>query len=207
MKDSLRLPAIILVTIFGLYVLRDTIRSVKEIVKVNDFEVFHHIGEVAATHQPVIYDVASPVKQRGPFLYPPSAAVLFVPLSWLSHNAAGAVFGLLKIACLLLLYWGSVYWSGARPRDWLATVTVMIIPIVVAHRAVDSDVGNGQVNIVVAAAAVGGVWLMMLNRQWWLRGSGGMLLAWAVAIKLTPALLLAVPLMNRRWKEFGFSAA
>ena len=204
MSPSLRLSAIILVTVFGIYMLRDTVRSVKGIIKVNDFEVFYHIGEVAATRQPVIYDVASPVKQRGPFLYPPSAAVLFVPLSWLSHNAAGTVFGIVKMACLLLLYWGSVHWSGARPRDWVGTLTAMVIPMVVAHRAIDSDVGNGQVNIVIAAAAVGGVWLMMLNQRVWL-GTGGALLAWAIAIKLTPALLLAVPLMNRRWKEFGFS--
>ena len=36
---------------------------------------------------------------------------------------------------------------------------------------------------------------------------GALLLAWAIAIKITPVLLLAVPLLHRRWKALGACAA
>lgn len=202
-----RLLIVILLAAFAAYLGWALYYSVTDILSYDDFEVFHYIGGVAAGHSSNIYELVTPHQQRGPFLYPPSAAVLFVPLSWLSHNVAGVLFSIVKVGCLLLLWIGSARFSGRPPRDLLGMLLVMFGTAAMLHRPVSSEVGNGQINIILAAAAVGGVWLMMRSRQWWGWGTGALLLAWAIAIKMTPALLLAVPLLNGKWKAFGTSAA
>jgi hypothetical protein len=176
--------------------------SIGDILSLDDFEVFHFIGSVASQRGSNIYELTTPHQQRGPFLYPPSAAALFVPLSWMGHDPAGVLFSIVKIACLAGLWLGSIWFSGRRPADISGLLLCAIGPLIMLHRTVHSDVGNGQINLMVAMAAVGGVWLIMLGRRggWWL---GSMLLAWSIAIKLTPALLLAVLLLNRRWRALA----
>lgn len=176
--------------------------SIADILSLDDFEVFHFIGGVASQRGANIYELITPHQQRGPFLYPPSAAVLFVPLSWLPHDLAGVLFSIVKVACLAGLWLGGIWFSGRRPTDVAGLMLCVLGPMIMLHRPVHSDVGNGQINLIVALAAVGGVWLIMLSRGrgWWL---GSLLLAWSIAIKLTPALLLAVLLLNRRWKALA----
>lgn len=195
--------SIILLVGLAIYFGRAAWHSAAEIVEVNDFEVFYHIGEVAAEHRIDIYDVVSPVKQRGPFLYPPSAAILFIPLSWFSHDLAGYLFTALKMVCLVVLLWGAVRFSGKPTRDLLGTLIAVGITSALLFRPIDSDIGNGQINILVALAGVGGIWLMMQSKRWWWIGC--ITLAWAVAVKLTPILLLAVPLLYRKWRALGTS--
>src|SRR5262245_4741386 len=138
MADRARLATMTLLALFAVYLVRMGVRSAVEITGVNDFEVFHNIGAAAARHDPTIYELVSPVKKRAPFLYPPSAAVLFVPLSWLSHDVSGIVFSVLKIACLLLLYWGAVRFSGLPPPDAPGTLIVLMITAFSVFRPVDS---------------------------------------------------------------------
>jgi len=204
MSSAQRTATIIFLAVLAVFIGRWLFISVTGIARVNDFEVFHHIGEVAATHDPGIYTVMSPVKQRGPFLYPPSAAILFVSLSWMPHDVSGAVFSVVKVAGLITLLWGGVWFSGCRPRDALGISLMMALTVIALFRPINSDVGNGQINIVIALLGVGGVWLIMATPGprrwggWWVVGA--LLIALATAIKLTPALLLAVPLLNRKWK-------
>ncbi|MHC4416071.1 MAG: hypothetical protein ACYS0G_12390 [Planctomycetota bacterium] len=103
---------IALFVVFGAYLLYMGVRSAIETIDVNDYEVFHNAGGLAAKRDPRLYDAVSPVKQRG-FLYPPSAAILLVPLTWLSHDALGVVCSVLKVGCLALLLWGAARFSGS----------------------------------------------------------------------------------------------
>src|SRR5688572_6299466 len=107
-----------LIGLAGFYMVRVGIRSATEIVEANDFEVFYYVGEAAAARDAGIYEIISPVKKLGPFLYPPSAAVLFAPLSWLSHDGSGVIFSIAKSICLAVLLWGAVWFSGWRPVDF-----------------------------------------------------------------------------------------
>jgi hypothetical protein len=175
-------------------------QSIDEIWEINDFEVFYWTADLAAQQDPSIYTFRSPVKER-PFLYPPSAAVLFIPLTWLPFDATAVVYSLFKVACLAVLLAAAVRLSGAPPPDrpgWLLLIGAVIF---VMFRSIDNDLGNGQINTIVAACGVGGVWLMMATKRGW--AAGGALLAAAVAIKLTPLLLAAIPLLHRRWKALG----
>lgn len=200
-----RLLITILICVFAAYLGWALYVSITDILTFDDFEVYHFIAGVAAERGSNIYELTTPHQQRGPFLYPVSASVLLIPLSWLPHDFAGVLFSIVKIACLALLWFGGVWCSGRRPVDALGLLLCVLGPMIMLHRVVTSDVGNGQINLILAAAAVGGVWLMMLSKRWWWIGS--LLLAYAIAMKMTPALLLAVPLLNRRWKGFGATIA
>lgn len=200
----MRIPLVLIIIVAAVLVahlVRAGVRSAMEIAEINDFEVFYRIGQAAAEHDVYIYDIMSPVKKRGPFQYPPAGAVFFVPLTWASQTTAGVIVSIIKVLCLALLLWGAVKFSGCPPRDWVSTIILMAVTALLVYRPTDSDVGNGQVNIILAAAACGGVWLLMTSRRWW--WIGGTLLAWAIALKMTPALFLAVPLLNRKWKQLA----
>lgn len=204
----MRVPSwliIIVAAVLVAHLVRAGVRSAKEIAEINDFEVFYRIGQAAAERDMHIYDIMSPVKKRGPFQYPPAGAVFFVPLAWFSQTTAGVIVSIIKVLCLAMLLWGAVKFSGCPPSKWADTIVLMAITALLVYRPTDSDVGNGQVNIILAAAACGGVWLLMISRRWW--WIGGTLLAWAIALKMTPALFLAVPLLNRRWKQLAVTIA
>ena len=182
-------------------------RGIVRTFRPNDFEFFYAISVAAAEHDPGIYGVVSPVLKLRPFLYPPAAAVLLVPLSWLSYEASGICFVVVKIVCLLVILWGVVRYSGAAPPDTLGIVGMMAAVAIITFRPVHSDFSNGAINILVAALAACGVWTMMQARRWgWI---GGLPLAAAIALKLTPVLLCAMPFLNRKWRALaaciGFS--
>jgi hypothetical protein len=120
-------------------------------------------------------------------------------VSWFSQTTACAIVSIIRVFCLVFLLWGALRYSGCQPSNWPDTIVLMAITALIVYRPTDSDVGNGQVNVLLAAGACGGVWLLMLARRWW--WLGGILLAWAIALKMTPALLLAIPLLNRKWKQ------
>ncbi|MDK2970778.1 MAG: alpha,2-mannosyltransferase [Candidatus Sumerlaeota bacterium] len=168
----------------------------------NDFEVFHYAGGAAWEKAPDMYTTESPIKSRK-FVYPPSASMFLMPLAWAPYKVTSLLFTLLKIAALALLIVGVIAKSGNAPRDRATRLGLMLAAVVITLQPITSDVGNGQVNIIVGAAALLGVWLMMESRRWWWAGS--LLVAIAVAIKATPLLLLAVPFLHRRWIPFAAS--
>lgn len=207
MSGAQRLIAIVVGAFLLIIVARFAVQSVRDIHDGNDFAVYHRVAVQAAGGDARIYATDTPESQARPYLYSPAAAVLLLPLAWLPHDAAGIAFSIVKLACLGLLYWGAVRFCGAQPRDWLGVLIAMALVALALYRPVDSDVGNGQINIIVAALAVGGVWLMMRSARKAAAAGGAILLALAVAMKITPALLIAVPLLHRRWLAAGTAVA
>lgn len=179
------------------------IKSVTEIWDRNDFEVYHFIGQAAAEQRSDIYDLYSPVKHR-PFAYPPSAAVLFIPLSWIPFETAGVIFSILKLIVLTLLIWAVVRESGLDPGDRLWRRALMLFTLIIVAQPITNDLSNGQVDLIVATLGLGGIWWMMTggSRGEWL---GGFCMGLAVALKFSPILLLAVPFLHRRWAAMAKS--
>lgn len=197
-------PAALLAIAIASIALFFLVKSVAEVLAVNDFEVFHAAARSAAAQDPDLYGMRSAVKGR-PFLYPPASAFLMIPLGWAPHDAAGVLFCLLRGAALAFLVVGGIRWSGAAPADRTGFLLVALAVIVALFRPIDSDASNGQVNAVVAALGVGGAWLALGSRRaWWI---GSALLAAATALKLTPVLLAGLLVLHRRWAALGLFVA
>jgi len=202
---ALRWLAAVVALLITAAVVRVTIVALEDTRAVNDLEAYHHVGEQTARGSIAIYEHVSPVRLLGPFLYPPSSAVLFVPLGWAPYDALPIPWTVLKLAALGVLFWGAIRFSGAPPVDavgWVFAIGLVLLPI---HRLLDSDMKNGQVNLFVALCAAGGGWLLISRGPW--RWLGGVVLGVGAALKLTPALILALPVVHRRWGLAAASAA
>ena len=132
-------------------------------------------------------------KRQLPFTYPPFAALLFVPLSWIPLTAASILISIASFAAL----WGCVAlvlralrcpgWAG-----WALLAAMLTEPIT-------ETFSFGQVNILLTA-------LVVVDILWLSPSRGrGVLTGIAMAIKLTPAVFLAVFFVRREWRAF-FSA-
>ena len=119
------------------------------------------------------------------YIYPPPFALVFAPLGALPY--AGVRFlwclgsGLLALRALDVGL--RMVQRGGQPRHpWLTPALGAALWL----RFVLDDLGHGQVNTLVTALAVEGAWRAERGRE----RSGALCLAAAIALKLTPALLL-----------------
>lgn len=182
------------------------VRSIAEIWDICDFEVFWVTAERVLAGRLDFYEVTSPVKERY-FVYPPSAAVLLAPLGYLSQEAAGVLWSIFKTIALGGLLWASVSVGSTRDAARGSTsvrVGLAVITALVVLQPITSDFGNGQINTMVAALGVIGAMGLMSPRQHRVV-LGAVALACAVALKATPALLLLLPLWQKRWRSLGLA--
>ncbi len=123
-----------------------------------------------------------------PFTYPPAAAIVMLPLAWLSESSAQVIWVVLEVAALLLLSWCVTRVVGCPPP--LASGAWM--PVVLLTMAVSAPVASnihfGQVSLFVTTASA--VTL--------LAGRSGIWAGLAAALKLTPLVLIPALLAWRR---------
>jgi hypothetical protein len=137
-------------------------------------------------------DVANSV---GRYIYPPTFAVLFAPLTWLPRWAGYAVWGLLQLAFVGVMFSAMVA-LGRRLRPqgdsvdlWVALAGTLFVPVW-------QNLYEGQINtLVVALVALG---LLRIERGKPL--SGGFILGFAAHLKILPGVLLLVLAVQRRWR-------
>ena len=175
------------------------VRGWKRAADSNDFGVFHKAGHAVATGSSP-YEIVH--EESRDYIYPPTLAILVAPLGLLPHDVAAALwivgmFVALGVSFVMLL-------RLVRPLDrregWWIGVTALLI----AGRAIDSEMANGQANHLVLLGLVLGVVALVANRPAW----GGAAFAAAAAFKLSPGLFAVWLLATRRWRAFaGFVAA
>lgn len=124
-----------------------------------------------------------------PFTYPPFAALLLVPVAWLSEGLAQTVWSGLEVVAVLMLARLAV---GASVRPTWCPRGVWL-PVVVTVLAVSAPVAStihfGQVSLFVTVAAAA---TLMGARS-------GVWAGLAAAVKLTPLALLPA-IAARRWR-------
>lgn len=147
-------------------------------------EDMYHRRETVTPREPTAY------------IYPPPFALVFAPLGALPYPWArftwcliGGLACLRGFACALELVQRE---RGPPARAWLAVGLGGLL----ALRWVLDDLGHGQVNGLVAALALEGVWRAESGRE----RSGALCLGAAVAIKLTPALVVLGWMVAGRWR-------
>jgi alpha-1,2-mannosyltransferase len=132
-----------------------------------------------------------------PYLYPPFFAYAFSWLGDMSHDTALVVWSYISIvlyAIASILIFSVVMNSEGRLRTSLLVLGA-VMPLLLGLRA---NIGLGQVNTIVLVFICAAIWLSMTGRYL----AAGFVLAFAVAIKITP-IILAVPwLLERRTRAW-----
>jgi alpha-1,2-mannosyltransferase len=131
--------------------------------------------------------------QKG-FTYPPFAAVLLVPLTWLPAGPVAILVLLASAGVVVLVTWWLVApvarRHGAAP--WFPVA--LAVPLVLAVEPIRLTLGEGQLNMFVFALVLLDVVALRRGRAWCGVGIG-----LATALKLTPGLFIVfLVLIGRR---------
>jgi len=147
---------------------------------------------LAVAHGTDLYGLAVTHWQL-PATYPPFAALLFVPLGWLSPAATKALFLLGNVAALALLVRLSLRFAG-RPRKGSPSTPAVLAGTALALwlEPVFQTVVFGQINLVLGCLV-----LWDLGRPDTARGKG-LAIGLAAGIKLTPAVFAVHLLLTGR---------
>ncbi len=133
-----------------------------------------------------------------PYLYPPLLAELLVPMTWLKPFAArliwmGATVTAFLASAALLDRWIARRWPEDPARcDHARTAFAVAVCSLWPLRSTQM---MAQVNALVLLLLV--AWYTRRDAWRW----AGVFLGVAAAIKMSPALLVLVPLTERRWRE------
>ncbi|MFI0509148.1 glycosyltransferase 87 family protein [Streptomyces sp. WSLK1-5] len=155
-----------------------------------DLRVYHGAVDSWIHHGGRLYDYRVPGTAYG-FTYPPFAAVAMLPMALLGLRAAIAVGLLLNLAALAVVLrlltgrtWRRYGWYGCALG---ACALALFEPL-------RDTFSFGQVNLLLLALVLIDAWLLATGRERW----AGIGIGLAAAVKLTPALFIALLLVARR---------
>jgi alpha-1,2-mannosyltransferase len=123
-----------------------------------------------------------------PFVYPPFAALLFIPLSLLPLPVLKVAWTVANLALLVFVVRRSATVLSWRPRP---AVVALLTAVVLALDPVRTTLYLGQINVVLLALVLAD----LTGRRGRLRGVG---VGLAAALKLTPLLFVAYLLLTGR---------
>ncbi len=142
-----------------------------------DLSVFRDAGSAFSRHLP-LYSEDFPTSSGFRFIYPPFAAALFVPMSWLAPALLQIVWAVLNIA---LVWWVLRICLARLKVDRPDFSAVLLLGPALMLEPVQSNFEFGQINIVLMALVVADC-LRAVPRA--LRGAA---IGLAASVKLTPA--------------------
>ena len=147
-------------------------------------------GAIALLTGEPLYDndflSSEPPWARLPFTYPPTGALLFVPLALFATQVSWGVLGALSLLALALVVRTAIQVLPTRPT-WLtpARTTVLVTVLALGIEPVWRTLFLGQINLILMALVV--VDVLVLGRS---RYFGGVLVGVAAAVKLTPLVFV-----------------
>jgi alpha-1,2-mannosyltransferase len=155
-----------------------------------DFGVYYHSVETFS-------DDGNPYNYLGEgfgaFLYPPPALLLFLPFTLAPFLIAGKIFTLISILCLFASVLLLLKIIKVRP---FSNLGMFFLILTFNFFPAKFTLGMGQVNNLVLLGVV-------LFLYFFLKKSlniSGIFLAFSVLLKISPAILLLIPLVNKKWK-------
>jgi len=131
------------------------------------------------------------------YLYPPLFAVAFLPLAFLSYPAAFAIWLGLNVVFLAAALWICLPPAGKRRLPALAASLL----VAGTFYPVWHHLKIGQSSLLVLLLLAVTLALLRLRRD----GAAGITLAFAVLLKLTPAIFILFLVFRRRWRAVGFT--
>ncbi|MEK7767220.1 MAG: glycosyltransferase family 87 protein, partial [bacterium] len=174
--------------------------------RAGDFAAYLEVGGLALQGKHVYKDI-------GPYdfwnAWPPAFSLLCVPLAllarahvvfaracWLALNL-GLSWAVL--AMTVRLVWGRPLAFRPKPGAFTLASPEALIPLALTARFFLGNFDHLQVNIVIFALALGGLFLAARGRPL----AGGLLLGTAAALKAMPVAFLPYLLYRRRWTFAG----
>ncbi|WP_416957001.1 glycosyltransferase 87 family protein [Streptomyces sp. Agncl-13] len=164
-----------------------------------DLRVYYGTVHTWLHHGGRIYDYRVPGTTYG-FTYPPFAAVSMAPMAYVGLGTAivaALVLNLGALAVVLRILAG----PGWRRYGWFGWALVACG--LALFEPLRDTFSFGQVNLLLLALVLGDGWLLSTGRGRW----AGVGIGLAAAIKLTPALFIALLLLARRWKAAAVATA
>jgi alpha-1,2-mannosyltransferase len=142
------------------------------------------------------YTIDSPF----PFIYPMFLCVLLWPLTLIPYGAAVLVWFVIAVASFALTMGVMGSLQGSRTGSLVLSVTLVCVLLA---DIVQNNLLNGQVNFLVLACCAVFAWCWQSGRQGWASASLGA----AIALKITPAILLLWLARRRQWRSLAETAA
>jgi alpha-1,2-mannosyltransferase len=162
-------------------------------------------GGAAVRHGTPLYQLRFAFGLR--FTYPPFAALLFAPLSWLPVTAGRVLVSAATILALPVTSYLALRlppWSARLRRDRAAQLALAFSAAAIWLEPERTNLKYGQINVFLTA-------LVLLDLVWVERDGnhrfGGALIGIAAGIKLTPALFAVYLLATRRYRAAATAAA
>jgi alpha-1,2-mannosyltransferase len=132
---------------------------------------------------------------RLPFTYPPVSAILAVPLTLVSFQAAKTAWMILTVGVLAVAV-GIGFWPLlSRAKDYAPALFAVLLTACAFLEPVRQVITYGQVDLLLLVACVVDC---CAKRTWWPRG---LLIGLATAIKLEPGAFIIYLLITKRRKE------
>src|SRR4051794_31927780 len=160
-----------------------------------DLQVYRAGGEAVLRGAP-LYDGG--VLLDLPFVYPPFAALVFVPLTVLPQPVLKITWTVAGVALLVFVVRRSAATLGRRLDP---AATALLVAVVLALDPVRTTFYLGQINVVLLALVLADLTCRPESR---LRGVG---VGLAAALKLTPLLFVAYLLLTGRWRAAATAVA
>ncbi|MGP4100217.1 glycosyltransferase 87 family protein [Nonomuraea sp. KM90] len=163
-----------------------------------DWNVYYMSSEVVLRGGGDLYDVVAPplgpdLQFNAPFNYPPFAALLLTPFSFLGVDVLSVVWSTLKMLTLGGVVWVSLKAVGVPYGRRRLVLTAVIVTVVQLLDPVLQDVQVGNINIFILLA------FLDLMRPDGARGKG-ILVGLVAGIKITPGIFIVYLLVTRQFK-------
>lgn len=172
-----------------------------------DIDIYQMGGQAWLDNHPLYRgDVKfhTPIGLNLPFTYPPLAAIVFCPFSWLHMPAASVAITVLTLVLLIvsttILLTGLDVWNTSAVLGgpaWLRRLWLAVLITAAASTWLEPIVSNfafGQINVVLMTLVIADC---VPRRTPWPRG---VLLGLGIALKLTPAVFLLYFLLRRDYR-------
>ena len=159
-----------------------------------DIDVYWEAGERMRAGAGDLYlEPTDPQNGVGIFIYPPTFAVLFAPLTFLPRWLGYGLWGMVQLAAIAATLWFARRFLGVRHEG---RVDFWLIVLLSVFGAAWETIREGQVNFIVLSCMTGGLYCISRERSL----QGGIWLALAAHLKIIPGVLLAVLIVQRRWR-------
>lgn len=159
-----------------------------------DVAVYWEAGERMRQGGAMLYEPPTDKNNGvGRFIYPPTFAVVFAPLTLFPRWLGYGLWGMIQLGVIAVSLNALAKLCRVSERN---RIDFWLLVLLSVFGAAWETLREGQVNFIVLAAISHGLWRVSAGRSL----EGGLWLAFAAHLKVIPGVLLAVLLAQRRWR-------